>query len=673
MSLQDASMIRHLFFLFLFFGLSSLHSQVDSLPRPQKSQDSTLISKKDKKKKGEARTVSIKDYLVIFHNRDTTFVDTTLTIQKDYKYNFLRRDDFELMPFSNLGQPYNSLAEEMRDNWLYPRIGATAKHFNYKEFEDVSYYNVPTPMTELFFKTTLEQGQLLDALLTLNTSERLNLSVFHRGFRSLGKYQFDQAESSNFVATFNYVTKNGKYQVRAHIAAQNLNTEENGGLSNREQFESGNEEFLDRARADVLFSSSSNTLADNRVLGKRYFLDHQINLFRASKDSLQPKSTLSLGHVFSYETRFYQFLQDNAAAAFGTDPAPFEVPIDDKANLKTMYNQVFATFTNKTLGKITASINHYSYDYFFNSILIRDDGQIDNRLNGEEINFGGKYENTFGRISVRGDFSLNISGDLSGTLLNGQVAYQINDNNSVFGSIHASSKMPNFNTLLFQSDYQNFNWQNNTVFEKEDVKSIAFGWNSKLLGTLTASYDAIDNYTYFTSTASEEDITNGEERAFVRPFQSQGTIDYLKVKLAKEFRWRRWALMNTVMYQNVSQEENVLNVPQVVTRNTLYFSKDVFKKAMYLQTGVTLKYFTAYNTNAYHPLLGEFYVQNREEFGGFPMIDFFINAKIRQTRIYLKAEHLNTVWSKSYNYYAAPEYPYRDFVIRFGLVWNFFS
>ena len=65
---------------------------------------------------------------------------------------------------------------------------------------------------------------------------------------------------------------------------------------------------------------------------------------------------------------------------------------------------------------------------------------------------------------------------------------------------------------------------------------------------------------------------------------------------------------------------------------------------MYLQTGVTFKYFTAYNMNAYHPLLAEFYVQNREELGAYPLIDFFINAKVRQTRIYLKAEHLNTLW-----------------------------
>ena len=55
----------------------------------------------------------------------------------------------------------------------------------------------------------------------------------------------------------------------------------------------------------------------------------------------------------------------------------------------------------------------------------------------------------------------------------------------------------------------------------------------------------------------------------------------------------------------------------------------------------------------------------------FPMIDFFINAKIQQTRLYFKFEHLNSSLT-GYNFYSAPNYPYRDFTFRFGLVWNFF-
>ena len=215
------------------------------------------------------------------------------------------------------------------------------------------------------------------------------------------------------------------------------------------------------------------------------------------------------------------------------------------------------------------------------------------------------------------------------------------------------------------------------------MQSLTFGLDSKRWGHLTAKYTALDNYTYFgldeaAVTAAESALEEGESiestlNSFVRPFQEGNTINYLKVKYEKEFKWRKWALNNTVLYQEVAQDAQVLNVPQLITRNTLYFSSDIFKKAMYIQTGVTLKYFTAYNMNGYHPLLAEFYVQNREELGGFPLIDVFFNARVRQTRIYFKAEHLNTTWQQQYNYYAAPNYPFRDFVIRFGLVWNFFS
>ena len=91
-----------------------------------------------------------------------------------------------------------------------------------------------------------------------------------------------------------------------------------------------------------------------------------------------------------------------------------------------------------------------------------------------------------------------------------------------------------------------------------------------------------------------------------------------------------------------------------------------------MQMGVTLNYFTSYYANGYNPIVGDFYVQNQQEIGDFPMIDFYINAKIRTARIYLKAEHLNAAFGES-NYYNAPNYPYRDFMIRFGVEWNFFQ
>ncbi|MEM9001794.1 MAG: putative porin [Bacteroidota bacterium] len=651
-----------------FSQVEALSIKADSLP-PAQELDSTKVFG-DKVKKGQpSKTISIQDYKIISHSRDTTFIDTTLTIHKEYKYNYLRRDDFELMPFSNMGQPYNSLGKEWKSAGFYPRIGAKAKHFGYKETEDIQYYHVPTPMTELMFKTTLEQGQFLDALLTLNTSERFNISIAHIGFRSLGKYDFDQAESANFRTTFNYTTKNGRYHARGHFVSHNIETEENGGILNREQFESGEEEFIDRARVNVVFDSSNET--DNRVLGKRYFLDHRYTFFKTPQDSTTRRRTaVALGHQFNYETRYYQFRQENQAAFFGEDP--FIDPIDDKANLKTMFNEVSLQFSNSTLGSLTGSLAHYNYQYFFNSLLIDGVEEIQNKLEGDEVTLGGQYANNIGAIDIRGDVRYTVSGDLTDNLIDVSVDYKLSDANSISAGVSFASRMPNFNFLLYQSDYRNFNWQNTETFEKQNFKGITLGLRSNFMGSISAGYTAIDNYTYFQSIATAEQIGNRQENAFVRPFQEESTINHLKIKYTKELKWKNWALNNTLMYQDVSQDNTVLNMPQFVTRNTLYFAKDIFKKAMFLQTGITFKYFTAYNVDAYSPLLGEFYIQNREEFGGFPMFDFFINAKVRQTRIFLKAEHFNSSFT-GYDFYAAPNYPYRDFVIRFGLVWNFFS
>ena len=144
-----------------------------------------------------------------------------------------------------------------------------------------------------------------------------------------------------------------------------------------------------------------------------------------------------------------------------------------------------------------------------------------------------------------------------------------------------------------------------------------------------------------------------------------------RLKIEKEIKFGHFAFDNTIMYQNVLDGTNEMNMPEIITRNTFYYSNHLFKKAMFLQTGVTLNYFTEYNMNAYDPLLAEFYVQNQTKLGGFPRLDFFIDAKIRQTRIFLKAEHFNASFT-GYNYYSAPNYPFRDFIVRFGLVWNFF-
>ena len=120
-----------------------------------------------------------------------------------------------------MGQTYNYLSVDFKSN-ASALFGADAKHFNYMDVDDINYYHVPTPLTELCIKLAFEQGHVLDALFTVNTSRQFNFSIAYKGMRSLGKYQHILSSTGNFRFTTNYKTKNNRYNVRTHIVMQDI-------------------------------------------------------------------------------------------------------------------------------------------------------------------------------------------------------------------------------------------------------------------------------------------------------------------------------------------------------------------------------------------------------------------------------------------------------------------
>lgn len=596
----------------------------------------------------------IASYKIISAVRDTTFVDTTLTIRKKYKFNYLRKDNFGLLQFSNVGQTYNSLAYSFDQLNLKPLFAAQSHHFNYKEIEDVNYYNVPTPLTELYFKTAYVQGQQLDAFFTVNTSPQFNFSVEYKGVRSLGKYQHILTSTGNFLFTTNYRTKNQRYVARAHMAAQDIMNEENGGLkdSSLSLFVNGDSEFKDRGRLDVKFQD-----ANNKMEGIRFYGDQYYELI-SERDSTG-YSVLTIGNNISFEHKFYEYNQAKAFQDFG--PYYVAANLSTKTRMDDFSVKAYARYDNSLLGKITAWAGYTDLNYGYNSVLILDNERIPNRILGKIIEAGGAFQKEYRGFELSGKGAINLASDFEGNYLQGAASYNLNDDYKAKASISIHSVAPNFNFQLFQSDYKNYNWK--TDLNNVKTQELKFEINTKKFGNASVSYTGIDDYTYFGIKENETTPT---------PIQSSERVDYLKIKAEKEFSFGHFALDNTLMYQQVVSGKSVLNVPQLITRNSLYYQTHLFKKALFLQTGTTFKYFTKYNMNAYDPVLAEFYIQNDQELGGFPLVDLFFNAKIRQTRIYFVYENFTALFSNKSEYFAAPGYPYRDNVLRFGIVWNFF-
>ena len=618
-------------------------------------QDSSSLSNKAKEFN---KTATIDMYLQFKNIVDTVQVDTTLTLKKEYKFNYLQQDNFNLISFANIGQTYNTLSFNSWDSNTSPLFGARARHFNYFEHDDINYYEVPTPWTRLTYKTAFEQGQLLDAFFTVNLSRQFNFSIAYKGLRSLGNYQNVLTSSGNFRFGSNYNSKNKKYNAKGYIVMQDLLNQENGGLETEDldNFTSGDEEFLDRSVFDPAFEDAENILE-----GKRFYLEQSYALLQ-NKDSISNNS-ITLVNKISFEDKYYQYSQTTAATSFFGEA--FTTGINDKVKLENFKTSLGLQYSNNIIGDVEFAINYTDINYGYNSLILFPTETITNRIQSNFLGLEGVYSKTYKGFNISGKGGLNLSDTFVGSYLDGSISLDLNDDIKVSGGISINSRLANYNYLLYQSDYLNYNWYNFDDFKNVNTQQVKFNFQSKKLFNVNLDLSNIDNYTYF----NLEETLDGVN--IIKPKQYNEPIQYLRLKLQKEIKVGNFALDNSIMYQNVVSDEDVLNVPALITRNTLYYSNQIFKKSMTLQTGVTFNYFSKYNMNGYDPLLAEFYTQNETKLGGFPRLDFFINAKVRQTRIFFKAEHFNSSFT-GYDYFSAPNNPYRDFTIRFGLVWDFF-
>ena len=576
-------------------------------------------------------------------NGDTILLDTTLNINKLYNFNYRKKDNFEFIKPNNVGQVYNNLSYEIEQS-NYPSIGFNANKTIIQFEDDIYFYDVAYPVTELLFKTVYSQGQLTDVLFTTNINRKLNFSLSFKALRSLGKYQNSLSGSKNFNFTYNYNSE--KFSSKIFYVSQRLEKHENGGLTtiSIDDFESKDDVFDERSKLNVKFED-----AINIYFKRNFFSKNSFNLTNNNK-------RLSFNHSLLYSTINNTYDQKTINNYYGELNSGL-ISAKDNYKFRSIFNKISLNLSNFIFDSIEAGLINYNFEYF-------NLNTNENRIRENSNLFSLKLTKGFEILDLDIDLQKKINGERVGDKYMLMVRTSNSDKIDMSLKFISTKSHPGLMYDYYDSSFKNIKWENSNKLIS--INSIQFKLNDKRFGEFHISGSKIMNYFYVYA-------DNQIEESYLPVLnQASFNIDLLKLKYNKKFTFGKFSMDNTLLLQKVKQKEYVLNLPKYIFRNSFYISEKIFNNVLEIQSGFNFKIFSKFFADEYNPVISTFHTQNEKKIGEYPIVDFFLNAKIRQTRLFFIFEHINSSLTGNKFYYT-PSMPYRDSGFRFGLNWNLFN
>ena len=599
-------------------------------------------AKKENKKRKIVKLPST-HYKIFSVKNDTVTVDTTLTVRDYYRFNPLYKDDFSYLTFQNTGQPLTQLAFDITNDDIRPGFVADSKLTDYWKHRQVPFFRTPTPYSDLSYISGIKQGQIVNSVFATNIIPQLNVAAGYRGLSSLGLYQRSVASGDRYFVNLNYASKNKRYKLKAYYFVYGKTNEENGGIKNVSQFEHPGKDFVDRGRIEVILND-----AENKLLKRRFFAGQSYGILQ-NKFFVVNRTT--------YRNDMYQFTENYPNDVFGNNSVA-SGGIKDSLNLKSFENFSGLRFKINQI-KLESGIRFLYQYYSFENEKVVNGQTYPKFLEYNDLSLDSKLQVKLGKLSLKGQLYIGFTNNIAGYYLNSEASYALPKDFIFSAQLKSISKRPDFKYILYQSNYDKFNWYH-PEFKNELTQKLQVNLSHKFFGKLSVNQIIVNNYTFFAGDSL--------------PQQSFSGVKYAALKYQNDYRYKHWGISGDVLLQKVIDGSQLLSLPSYVLRGSLYYSHYYYQRNLYVQSGFTAKYFEPFFAKAYNPVLADFVLQNNLKIGGYPIIDYFINFKIKTFRLYFKLEHLNALLKqKNPDYYAAPLQPYRDFNIRYGIRWVFFN
>ncbi|MCR4828454.1 MAG: putative porin [Bacteroidales bacterium] len=593
------------------------------------------------------------------------------------------------------------------------------------------FYQTKRPYTLLGYNSSIHKDYQIQVVHTQNIRPRWNMALNYDLISRKGQYTNSGMGTHLLDITTNYYSKDARYQLQAALEYKSLRQDENGGVQN----DATCWETSNRAGVPVNMYSASNQWKDfGLFVHQSYNTVQQTDKYKPVKQTVIDSSWVKLDSSETAQLKA-QLAAERTAPKTGngndtitSNGQVYILPGDTTASIRRLQLTPNVTIVRyDTLTPITPRgfntgvvgldlqykrERHNFYDaqatsWFYNyctldstiyydstqhhvlsaDIYWTNDAYMDYKFrNPLVVNVGVRPEynrivyltqtidyfsyNPFARaiLSIKNwqllaDAETVIDGEENGDYrLSATLSYE-GQHNAMFASVLVEEQSPDD---IFYHHEGCYSWDFST-FERTRRQQVALrfqhqshaaenAWNCDL--DVRGSAMLLSNNIWLNSNMVP---TQGD---------ATGVLTQGVMTMHLQKGWFHCQLQEMVQH---SSDNDVVRVPLLASKNSVYADLKVFKNALHLQTGFDLRYHTKYYADGWNPVLGAFYRQDNVEVGNFLIADFWITLQVKRASIYGRVSHFNAPLTKNPTYFSLPHYPMEDLGVYWGVTWNFFN
>ncbi len=639
--------------------------------------------------------------LVAFSQKDSTYIIVSRVLTNDFTgtreagidtsivhfqiYNPAFRFSFSNSILGNFGSPCisNVLSERYESNEFF----FINVYYPYMYTHDKTIYmNTRRQFTRLLYTdagSTSDKEENFEVFHSQNVNPQLNFGLKYNTSLSHGQYRFQRTRRNSFSFFSDF--KGNKHSFNLSLNTNNFVTNENGGITDDSLMTDDN--YQSPGDLPTNFSGTGSPPSDKEDVSNTFknidlFLLNDFNLSKyfektdtSATDSLPNRTKIGIMHIAQFEInkKIFEDASPYAGLSGGFyDSAYFNSNMTNDSVFYRRINNTLRLYLNKDSAyTFYADLSNEIYKYVFFS---QDEtGRIQYQINHKEVSpFTYKsYESDLrlrtGAVLDPYYFNLRVSGFL---YLSGykQGSYGINAGFNPFHTKHQiadvgifasySSLQPFYLYTHYNSNY--FNWDNSFHPAKKLQLSIKYNHSPKKI-------ESVLNYYLFRG------LIYFDTDAFPRQY-NQG-LSVVEFKLFKNFKFWKFNSLNKIVFQYVNKE-TILALPSVAFYNSTYYKQDIHFKltngGFTFLLGFDIFYDTKYYGYAYMPAISAFYRQIEKKIGGYPIVDIFLNLKLKRALFFFKFEHINSGLLER-NYFSVLHYPRNERMFKIGISWNFYD